>query len=250
MALRLKLALFAFCASCGVDQAAPTQVVVVVGSDLPLAKIEATVAKKNGRDGVLGAYELGSGAGLPTSFTIVPADDPADVFRVSVVGYLASGDVEVPVVRAIALGRFSAGQTVLLPMALSSECRTRDASFGDFCDCAWERDGCERTCAPRGYGENKADCHAVPDYLVLPTVTPGQEVLELDEGTSACDPGEVPSPDGSCVDLNECAFGLDTCDQSPAACVNVLGGQERFTCRCPEGSQGNGVGTDGCVPSG
>ncbi len=45
------------------------------------------------------------------------------------------------------------------------------------------------------------------------------------------------------VGPDECALNTDDCDDAPNACVNTDDG---FTCVCPEGYVGTGVGVDGC----
>ena len=47
----------------------------------------------------------------------------------------------------------------------------------------------------------------------------------------------------ACVDIDECARGLDGCDGAPDACVNQEGG---YACACPEGYEGKGEGARGC----
>lgn len=47
----------------------------------------------------------------------------------------------------------------------------------------------------------------------------------------------------TCTDVDECADNSDNCDSSPDACVNEPG---KFSCKCPVGYNGNGVGVDGC----
>jgi alpha-tubulin suppressor-like RCC1 family protein len=51
----------------------------------------------------------------------------------------------------------------------------------------------------------------------------------------------------TCADRDECAEDRDGCDSDPDACVNAPGG---FSCACPAGFAGDGVGEDGCKPSG
>jgi len=49
---------------------------------------------------------------------------------------------------------------------------------------------------------------------------------------------------GQCNDIDECATGVDDCDDSPDACVNYTGG---FGCTCPLGVGGMGRGASGCT---
>ncbi len=59
-----------------------------------------------------------------------------------------------------------------------------------------------------------------------------------------CAPG-FSGIDGACTDIDECAAGLDDCDDDPAArCENTTGG---FLCECPPGSSGSGRGAVGCT---
>ncbi|MFZ5893498.1 MAG: hypothetical protein ACOY0T_20725 [Myxococcota bacterium] len=44
---------------------------------------------------------------------------------------------------------------------------------------------------------------------------------------------------------DECALGTDNCDHDPNACVDA---DEGFSCVCPTGYVGTGVGDDGCAP--
>ncbi len=46
-----------------------------------------------------------------------------------------------------------------------------------------------------------------------------------------------------CTDINECNDNSDGCDSNPDACRNQAGS---FSCVCPEGFRGNGVGENGC----
>ncbi len=61
----------------------------------------------------------------------------------------------------------------------------------------------------------------------------------------SCPKGFRAADDASamCVDIDECAEGLDNCDTDPKACRNREGG---FVCRCPTNYAGTGVGPEGC----
>ena len=66
--------------------------------------------------------------------------------------------------------------------------------------------------------------------------------------TCTCGAGFTPSGSGltaSCVDVDECAEGLDDCDEDPGAlCSNTSGA---FTCACPPDFSGSARGASGCV---
>jgi alpha-tubulin suppressor-like RCC1 family protein len=57
-----------------------------------------------------------------------------------------------------------------------------------------------------------------------------------------CISGYEPSANG-CVDIDECAKGLDDCDGKPEACVNTPGS---YDCQCAAPFVGDGVGSQGC----
>jgi hypothetical protein len=51
-----------------------------------------------------------------------------------------------------------------------------------------------------------------------------------------------------CAEVDECSSpGTNTCDTSPAACVNDIGGTPGYHCTCPSGYTGDGVGANGCM---
>ena len=40
-----------------------------------------------------------------------------------------------------------------------------------------------------------------------------------------------------CIDIDECALGIDLCDRANGRCFNVKGS---YTCTCNDGYRGNG----------
>lgn len=80
---------------------------------------------------------------------------------------------------------------------------------------------------------------SVPDADVTDATRP-EVARELDPGQAAepprCPPGAVADDDGVCVDLDECALGLDDCAPE-ATCRNTDGG---WGCACPQGMVGDG----------
>lgn len=222
-----------------------TQVVVVVGGDPRVSALEVRVRSETAlvfaedRTFALQAREP-DGRRLPTSFTIVPNDrDPAPRFRVEVIGLRKDGKNLVPFVRRIVNGLFTDGKTTLLPMVLDAACAD------ERCGCSWDDATCDQSCEPPGF-EHGARCASIPKYVRLAEVEPGKELETLDSGGSECEPGEALGPEGTCLDFDECAFGMDDCDHEPFACVNELAGRYGFECRCPTGTRGDGYGADGC----
>lgn len=70
--------------------------------------------------------------------------------------------------------------------------------------------------------------------------------VESEPPATASKPPEHRGADG-CVDLDECLTDNGGCDTSPVAtCSNRLGAAP--SCKCPDDSAGDGVGTEGCTP--
>jgi hypothetical protein len=65
-------------------------------------------------------------------------------------------------------------------------------------------------------------------------------------GPTSCEQGSERTDAGACLDVDECARGLDDCDDVPSACVNLENGLG-FSCACPTGYRGEGRGPDGCA---
>lgn len=242
-----RLLLVASLCACDPGIEPATQVIVVVGGDPRIEALEIRVRSENALQFVEDRSltlemrgENADGRRLPTSFTLVPSPrDPAPRFRLEVVGLKGFAGGRVPFVRSIVTGPFAPGQTTLLPMALVSAC----ADEG--CGCDWEERTCSQTCEPPAPGV-VARCAAIPSYAKLVEVEPGLELEALQQGLGGCSTQERPGPSGECVDLDECAFGLDDCDRDPQACVNEVSGKYGFACHCPPGTRGEGVGPDGC----
>lgn len=244
MAERVALAALALCAGCAPELVPATQVVVVVGGPPEIATLDLSVYTASGRNVVVTrTFTLAAGSALPSSFVIVPAEVRGGVearFRVVVTGR-AQGDAGlVPLARTAAVAGFTSRATTLLPLTLDLGCDD------PFCGCEPDEETCARVCRPSPL-EPFARCGDVPDYVRLADVEPGDELAALTSGAGGCRPGDVLAPDNTCTDLNECAFGLHDCDRVPFACENEVTGERGYTCRCPPGSTGDGVGVDGCL---
>jgi hypothetical protein len=100
---------------------------------------------------------------------------------------------------------------------------------------------------PQGNGREDATSPVVTPDADQPTSDSGDEsMVDAGEEPMGCDQGSELDDTGTCVDIDECADGLDDCDEAPSACVNREGGLG-FSCACPTGYRGDGRGTDGCV---
>lgn len=220
-----------------------TQVVVLVGGDPAIRVLDVRVLDEaTGRASSVRTIDLAQRAvkRLPTSFTVAPPKSgAADRFRLSIEGISRSenGD-RVPLARTEVVATFTRGESTLLPIVLSAACAS------EHCDCDGSS-ACDRVC--RVEANEPARCVATPVYERLPTLTPGQELDVLTRGLGACDRGSLPGPTGACEDVDECAFGVDSCSVSPPACVNRLPDAGRFHCACPAGFEGDGVTDDPCV---
>lgn len=215
--------------SCGEELRPATQIVVLVGGDPSLDSLNVLVQSEKGRNiSDERVIELGT-EGLPTSFTIVPAESPAELVRIVVLG--RKGNAKAEVTRTVK-ARFTEGKTTLLPIVLSAQCAGRCQVLGTasgeseaFMECDPE-DGCEQTCVPSGGG---AACVSVDEHAPLAEIEPGDELSELAAGLGECKAGEMPNYKGACLDLDECAFGLHECVE-PSVCKNELAGRLPYRC--------------------
>jgi hypothetical protein len=88
--------------------------------------------------------------------------------------------------------------------------------------------------------------------LDAPGLDGGREAGEPDTGEPdaagplECSSGSQLDDAGVCADVDECARGLDDCDDEPRACSN-LGNGPGFMCACPSGYRGDGRGESGCA---
>jgi len=242
MKLFLWTALLA-CIACQGSPAAATQVVVLVGGDIAATALDATVYDVSGRArSSARRIDLKQRAPhrIPTSFTLVPAaQDPALHFRLVVQGISEdAGGAQLELARREVIAGFMPGHTTLLPIVLAEACA------GEHCGCS-NREACEDTCLTV-LGDTV--CQPVPTYPTLPDVVPGMELEQIQEGLPPCTPGDMPTAEGGCEDLDECAFFLDTCNTDPRACVNTRADQDRYFCHCPSGYSGTGEADDPCVP--
>lgn len=235
----------ASCVGCGAETEPATQVIVLVGGDPRIDALQIRVRSESAlqfvEDRQITLPRIDSeGRRLPTSFTIVPnARDPADRFRIDIVGFETRESVGIPFVRRIAIGTFSSGRTTLLPIALTTVCANEK------CGCEWADAACSQTCEPPSLAESTR-CVAVPIYPKLAEVEPGEEREALARGVGGCKRGERLDAKGQCADLDECTFGLDNCDHAPLACENEVAGEYPFACHCPRGYTGEGEGPNGC----
>jgi alpha-tubulin suppressor-like RCC1 family protein len=98
-------------------------------------------------------------------------------------------------------------------------------------------------CREPDHCDGDGEC-AAGEALPLGTECGSNRACSGDENAPACTcvEGYEPSANG-CVDIDECAEGLDDCDEMPEACVNTPGG---FDCQCTAPYVGDGVGIEGC----
>ena len=236
--------LFAMGAGCTESPSAPTQVVVLVGGDSRIRRLDVRIYDAVGEE-VSSALTIDltrrDPARLPTSFSVVPpASRAADRFRMIVQGVEETAEhVTRERARREVIVAFSSGATTLLPIVLSAACSE------ERCGCSGDGP-CARTCVPDPSAAANATCTSVPIYESLPPVLPGAELDALRAGIDGCSRGTVPAASGDCEDLDECAFYVDDCQVEPRACVNLTPDAERYACACPSGYSGSGEADDPC----
>lgn len=238
---RLLAALLGLCASsCAETRSEPaTQVVVVVGGESALALLDVRVYDAEGKTlSSKRSIDLRTRApgGVPTSFSIIPPEGEREgTFRLVVQGFTrsASGQKEARARRELTAA-FSPDKTSLLPLILSGACAL------ETCGCTEDRP-CAQSCDPM-----LGQCAPLADYGALAEIEPGRELEQLRDGVGGCARGTFPQADGSCRDLDECAFVLDECSREPPACLNLAPEAGRYKCVCPAGYRGTGEADNPC----
>lgn len=102
---------------------------------------------------------------------------------------------------------------------------------------------CPAACEPQTCGEAFAQCGAIDDGCggtVACGVCPDTQVCVVAPGGNVCGCGTGRVLLGDTCDVDECAAGLDDCDEN-ASCENTIDG---FACTCNAGFAANGAGCD------
>lgn len=101
-----------------------------------------------------------------------------------------------------------------------------------YCECKAGYNGDGFTCDDNATCPNGEGCHSSASCEVI-------------GGTKLCVCNDGYEGDGaSCTDIDECVDDSDDCDDTPDACDNNVGG---YSCACPIGYSGDGVGASGCT---
>lgn len=110
----------------------------------------------------------------------------------------------------------------------NQRCEAKSGSCREIVPACATRHGGEQFCR----GNERLTCD--PDRVnVTSEQCPSGQVCVLSAGKTSC-----------VSDRDECQAAEDDCDDMPDACLNTQGG---YQCRCPDGYDGDGKGTNGCV---